>query len=254
MKNTRLVKYTDSSQRGDKIAMRVLICDDNKEDISSLVENLNFFFEKNSLQYTYEIIIEIEEILSKVNSFDLIFLDIEIDTKNGIKIGKEIRKFNKDIPIILTTNFKKYALDGYKINANCYFLKPINKFEMCVELQEVISEYLFNKKNFFDPKIYRKKIYFKDILYIEFQNRKSHIHLQNGQIISSYIGLNDWKEKTCDLYFSQSHRSFLVNLNNISGFSKNNIIMMNNELVPISRHYKLNFENEYLSFIQKGGY
>lgn len=232
--------------------MKILIFDDDNKDIEHLLYCIDTFFNKVSLPYKYKICKTDEELMSNIQYYDLVFLDIEINNLNGITIGKNIREINKDIQIILTTNYKKYLIDGYKIKADRYFLKPISLTEFCIELQDVLKEYLYYNNGFYEPKLYKKKIYYKNVLYVEFINRKSYLHLNNGETLESNEGFNIWKEKFKDFYFAQSHKSFLVNLINISGFHKNDIILINNETVPISRHYKESFENEYFLFIHKG--
>lgn len=57
--------------------------------------------------------------------YDLIFLDIELGDYNGIEIASKIRTYNRSSIIIITSSFKKYLIDGYKIEAKRYLIKPI---------------------------------------------------------------------------------------------------------------------------------
>ncbi len=66
-----------------------------------------------------------DDFLNASNSFDVLFLDIEMEGINGLDTAREIRRTNQDLIIIFVTNLAQYALDGYEVNAADYLLKPI---------------------------------------------------------------------------------------------------------------------------------
>lgn len=112
-------------------------------------------------------------------------------------------------------------------------------------MESIIKDYLINESGFIDHNISSKKIYYKDIIYIEFTNynRKTVLHMMNGKEIKTNYPLKHWIESLKNLPFCQTYKSFLINLNHVSGVNKNNIIMINEEEIPLSRHYKNDFEN-----------
>ena len=59
--------------------------------------------------------------------FDIIFLDIEMKTLNGVETAKKIRNVNKDIIIIFVTGYSEYVYEGYDVHAFNYILKPYKK-------------------------------------------------------------------------------------------------------------------------------
>ena len=80
-----------------------------------------------------------------------------------------------------------------------------------------------------------------DILYIEFIDRKSTIHKLDGNTIITNCTLKYWYDKLNEFGFAYPYKAFLVNLEYISAFKKNEIILINNESIPLSRHYKKEF-------------
>lgn len=190
--------------------------------------------------------------LDNINHFDLVFLDIELSNENGITIGKEIRKINSDIRIIIYSSYSKYLIEGYKIQADRYFLKPISQEDFNIEFENVIYRYLKEYEGFYDKKICERKIYFKEILYIEFIDRKTQIHLLNSKKIITPYPLKYWEEKCIQQSFSKPHKSFLINLRHISGFSNHNIILINTESLPLSKHFKKSFNEAYVNYLQVG--
>jgi CheY-like chemotaxis protein len=97
---------------------------------------------------------------------DLIITDIQIPKMNGIEMIKNIRKKNKNIPIIITTAFNdiNYAIEAIKLGVDSFFLKPIDDIKKYLDILEQKAEFIIAKienekkediiktiiKNFFD--------------------------------------------------------------------------------------------------------
>ena len=160
--------------------MKILIFDDNKRDREHLTNCLKAFFENKNISYQIKTCQNKEELLNDIDCYDFLFLDIELGQENGIDLGLKLQKIKHHCRIIITTNYSKYAIDGYKIHAERYFIKPINQHEFDLEMNVVIKNYIKDNNYFFDKKVCDSKIYIKDILYIEFIDRKSIIHKNNN--------------------------------------------------------------------------
>lgn len=229
--------------------MNIIIYDDNLDDINHLVNCLHNLFKKIELEHHIDICNSKEELFNNINNYDLLFLDIEINNENGIDIGLELQKHNVNCRIIITSNYTKYAIDGYKINAERYFIKPIDQTEFNIEMSNFIKKYIHRSLSLVDNKICSQKIVISNILYIEFINRKSLIHLINRKTIKSNSTLKYIYEKLSDYGFDYSHKSYLVNFEYISAFEKEHLVLFNNERIPLSRHFKKEFENNYQTYL-----
>ena len=225
--------------------MKILIYDDNIDDIKQIESCITCFFNKINEEYIIKYCQTQEELFSLIKNYDMLFLDIELSNENGIEIGLKIREIKTDCIIIITTHYKKYAIDGYKIEADRYFIKPINQSEFNIEMDYIIRKYHRNLIGFHDIKLSKNKIYFKDILYFEFYDRKTVIHFTNGKKLQTSYPLKHWIQITQNTSFTQPYKSFLVNLNYISALQKNDIIMLNDDIISLSRHYKNKFFKEY---------
>lgn len=231
--------------------MKILIYEDNETDLKQLLDCLQNFALKNHIKCNANICKKAEQIFKEAVDSDLVFLDVEGEDASGIDIGIKLREMNSDIKIIFITNYSKYLIDGYKASANRYFLKPIDPTFFEIELESVFNDYLMNSFGFIDEKISPLKIYIKDILYVEFTNRKTYLHLTSGKVLDTPYTLKYWSEKLSSYHFSQSYKSFLVNLRQVSGFSNNDIILNNNEKIPFSRLYKNDFEQAYYKCLRR---
>lgn len=231
--------------------MKVIIYDDSNEEALKLKSALATCFNKLNLESEFSILNDANVDLS-FEDVDLIFLDIEIGDDNGISLGHKIRENYPDIPIIITTNYKKYALEGYKIKADRYFLKPINQNELELEIKYLLKDYLLNSKYFYDEKLSFDKIYFKDILYVEVANRKTIIHIKNKRSLESNKSLKEWMDIFDGYGFVQIHRAFFVNLKNIQSFNREELLMINGDMITISKHYRHEFEEAYHKYVIRG--
>jgi len=186
-------------------------------------------------------------------SVDLIFVDIQMPDLTGIEFARSLENAPK---IIFTTAYEKYALDGFKLNAIDYLLKPFSYEEFLkaaqkarkqLELEantlpliEANNQFLFLKSEY---KI--RRINFNDILYIE--GLKDYIKVYTTGEDKPVLSLNSMKsleEKLPEGQFMRVHRSFIVNLSKISIIERSRIIF-GKTYIPVSDQYKDKFQ-EYL--------
>ncbi len=184
---------------------------------------------------------------------DLIFVDIQMPDLSGIEFTRSLEGDHK---IIFTTAYEKYALEGFKLNALDYLLKPFSyeeflraamKAHKMAELQanalptiEANNQFLFLKSEY---KI--RRINFNDILYIE--GLKDYIKVYTSGEAKPVLSLNSIKsleQKLPEEKFMRVHRSYIVNLNKIETIERSRIIF-GKTYIPVSDQYKDKFQ-EYL--------
>lgn len=191
---------------------------------------------------------------------DIIFLDIQMPDLTGIELARVIEKAGKPGPrIIFTTAFNQYALDGFRVDALDYLLKPFNyeeflraasKAQTYVELlqkaasgglSEPKDEYLFLKVEY-----QLVRIAYDDVLYTEGLKDYVKVHLKSdSKPILSLTSLKALEEKLPASKFMRVHRSFIVNLDKISAVTRNTI-QIGTITIPVSDQYKESF-NLFLS-------
>ena len=88
----------------------------------------------------------------KDNQADIAFLDIDMPEMNGITLAVKIKELCPDTAIVFLTGYSKYAVEAFKIHANGYLLKPIEKDK----LEEEVNHVLNSKENIKYPHIYAK--------------------------------------------------------------------------------------------------
>ena len=184
---------------------------------------------------------------------DLIFLDIQMPDLTGTEFVKIL---NINPKIIFTTAYEKYALEGYKLDAVDFLLKPFSYEEFLISAQkarriielELKSEQTIKANNEFlflksDYKI--RRINFNDILYIEGLKDYVKVFLKNNpKPILSITSMKAIEAKLPESSFMRVHRSFIVNLNCIEIIERFRIVFGNIH-IPVSDQYKIKFQ-EYL--------
>lgn len=197
--------------------------------------------------------IDAMEFLDK-NSVDLIFLDIQMPDLSGIEFTRILKNRPK---IVFTTAFEKYALEGFKLEAIDYLLKPFGydgflkaakKAEKLIRLEkaenkeeiESNNEFLFLKSEY---KI--RRINFNEIKYIEGLKDYVKVFIQNEvKPILSLNSLKSLEAKLPETKFMRVHRSFIVNLEKIDTIERSRIVF-GKVYIPISKQHKEKFQ-QYL--------
>lgn len=230
--------------------LRIAICDDSPSDLNRINDMLMHFLESHNIEHEVDLSPNGHALLESPISYDLILLDIEMEGKNGIEIAQELRTFNTDSKIVFITNSTSidHLQEGYKVKADRYLVKPINQQEFNFEINSVIKDQLVDNKFILDKRISPYKLYLKDIIYIEFYNRKTIIHM-NDQKISTYIALKEWISLLEDYHFSQCHKGYIVNLSFIQHMNTETLTLLNNEHLPLGRKYKDKLKLDYYTFI-----
>lgn len=231
--------------------MKILIYDDNKNDVENLINCIQSFLHLKKISAEIYVCKNTTQLLEKAELSDLVFLDIEIGNENGIEIGLKLKQLINKPRIIITSLFSKYLVDGYKIHADRYFIKPIKQEEFNLEMENIIQNYFEQHIGITDLSISKSKIFLKDIVYVEFKDRRTLLHFLSGTSLSTPYPLKHWVNILCKHAFAQPHKSFVINLKYISGFTKQDVILINNESIPLSRHFKQEFDKHYMESLHR---
>lgn len=229
--------------------IKIAVCDDNFEDIKSTCRVIEKFFNSKMLEFSIDFFYNSNALIKDVDKYNLIFLDIELGQENGIEVAKSINKLNIDYKLFLVSNHPEYFKDGYRVKAERFFTKPINYEEFIMDMHDVIEDFILKKSFFFDPKISKKNIYINDVLFVEILARKTYLHTRKATYVTPYT-LSYWIDTFENYSFSQSHKAFLVNLQNLSNYNFHEVFIIDYKLsIPLSRFYKENFINDYMNFL-----
>lgn len=222
--------------------IKIALVDDDEELQKELKNQINRYFEESNISFCVSSFFSGEEFLSnyKVNSFDIIFMDIQMKKLNGIETCVELRKLDESVIIIFLTNLAQYAINGYEVNAFDFVIKPINYYVLSMKLSRAITK-LKNEKNAFKISFsYQNMKYFLEInslKYVEVTGHKLVFYATTGIYYTYDLSLSKLEktliENNID-YFCKCNNYLLVNLNFVNSISGLNLNIDNKQL-PISR-------------------
>ncbi|HEX8021491.1 LytTR family DNA-binding domain-containing protein [Mucilaginibacter sp.] len=171
---------------------------------------------------------------------DLIFLDIQMPNLNGMELARVLDSRGANKPrIIFTTAYNQFAIEGYRVDALDYLLKPFNYEEFLHASNKALSYFeLVNRSNnpttavaaepveeeylFLKIEYQLVRIALNEIMYIEGLKDYVKIYLQDKEKpLLSLTSLKALEEKLPSKRFMRVHRSFIVSLNKINSITRN---------------------------------
>lgn len=179
---------------------------------------------------------------------DLLMLDIQMPELSGLEFAKVIPHSTR---IIFTTAFNQYAIEGYKVNALDYLLKPISYIDFlnsATRAEAIINasslDTISQSDSFFVKSDYKLvRIFYDDILYIEGLKDYVKIYLESSQRpVLSLTSMHAIESHLPTEKFQRIHRSYIVNMNKIKILERGHIIFGEKRL-PISDSYKEQVQN-----------
>lgn len=184
---------------------------------------------------------------------DLLYVDINMPGLSGMDFVKTLDNPPK---IVFVTAYSEYALEGFRVDALDYLLKPISYAEFLKSANKVKTwfdthlqksdEVKSNKEFLFIKSDYKVlRINFVDIKYIEGMSEYIRIHLTNSNPVMTLLSMKAVEEILPSDLFMRVHRSYIVNLSKISVIERNRIIFDGNVYIPVSDQYKGKFQ-EYI--------
>lgn len=177
------------------------------------------------------------------DTVDAIFCDINMPDLNGMDFVKSLA-----VPplIVFTTAYSEYAVEGFRVNAVDYLLKPFglqdfqraaNRLNSRLKTEGQEDDQLFLKTD------YRiVKVSIPDIRYIEGMSEYLKVWIEGEtKPIITLLSMKKLEERLPD-YFMRIHRSYIINLTKIQEVNKNRVIMDSDTYLPIGDLYKEAFQ------------
>lgn len=194
---------------------------------------------------------------------DLIFVDVNMPDMNGVDF---VRGLTNPPMVIFTTAYSEYAIEGFRLDAVDYLLKPfsyadfsraVEKARSLIELQrfrhasEAVPEVepVQQERSEADDCISIKADYkvslvkYADIIYMESMGEYVRLHLTNGSKLMTLFRLKNMESALPTDRFMRVHRSYIVNLGHVTGYARGRVYLDNEEYVPISINYRDTFRD-----------
>lgn len=240
--------------------MKIIILDDQIEQIHIIKQLCNEYYSTNEVKVDIQTYSNPDEFLkSNYLDIDLLLLDIEMPNRSGLEIAHKVRSMNKRCFICFITNYSDYMYESYDVHAFDYIMKPIEKERMFKLLNEVTKYQNYrmtnNKKTNLNTSNGELCIDQNKILYFEYHdkfrdlfNRVVILHtIDKKYVLKERI--KDIMDKVEPDIFISPHKSFIINMDYIKQISRNEIIMQNNDMIPLSQKRAAHVRKKFTHYI-----
>ncbi len=236
--------------------IHIAIVENETSQIDMTKKMIQDYFQKETRSY------EIKSFLSGFDFleadtylFDIIFMDIDMPGINGMETAERIRKKGLKTPLIFVTNLPQYAIDGYKVEAIDFILKPMTNADFSMAMNRAMNMLKKDEIGEFVLTIHGTLTKFKanDILYIDMVKHDVNIHMTQGDVITFRSSLSRVEPLLDDRIFLKCNSGCIANINKIKMMNPDTLTMENGDHLSISRSRKkptLEKLNEFYSLIE----
>lgn len=234
--------------------LNFVICDDHKLILDRLSKMLEAIFITNNIDASIGLKSSTpSDVINYVSNHkvDVLILDINLNCDiNGCDIADMVRKKNKDVYIIFSTGHLEYALLAYKYKTFDYLPKPVVQERLEETILRLIDDVKKTPAKFIRLNNNKTIINEDEVNYIKKDGMKL-VFCTNTRTYETYSSFN--KIQNClPENFIRCHKSYIVNVKNISDISsnKNTILFTPNESCSIGAKYK----NEIMEVLKNGNF
>lgn len=209
--------------------MRIAFCDDEQNIGIVLEEYLREWFDQNELeQPEYSYYPSGEKLLEEDKNIDIAFLDVRMDGISGIEVGRNLKNKNQDVIIFMETSYLEYLDDAMRFHVFRYLTKPIEKDRLFRNMDDAMNQYRNIQNSHRKVQVKSQdEVYMVSasaIVYIEARDHRTYVHTRERQYIT-WDPLEKWISQLDSESFFLTHRSFLVNMEYVTNFSKNRVYL-----------------------------
>lgn len=215
---------------------KIAICDDSETDIQYISGVVNRWAANTGHTVQTSTFVSAENFLfhyAAKNDYDILLLDIEMGTMDGVTMAKKLRQENDTVQIIFITGYSDYISEGYEVAALHYLMKPVKAEKLFSVLDRAVEKMSKNEKILnleISGKMVRVPVY--QIRYADVFGNYVTIHASYDLTKKMTLGE---LEKQLDNRFFRVSRSVIVNLTQISRVTKTEIKLYDGVSIPLPR-------------------
>lgn len=213
------------------------ICDDELHYRAEIKDILKDILSPYPINYDIYEFSSGEELLNNYpKDLDILIMDIQMKTINGMDTAKKIREFDCNLEIIFMTSFAEFMQEGYEVKAYRYILKPISERKISKNVIPCISEIIKKRNNYItiNVKNYIDRIKIDSIIYIE-TDRPNILIYTRDNMYTTKMSISKIEKILSEYGFFRSHNSYIINLKLVESMNGNTVIVNGNK-IPISKY------------------
>lgn len=235
--------------------LSVAICDDEKIVTSEIEQRVLACCQNKLIKCEPDIFFNGDKLLTHIKNgvyYDIVYIDIEMETINGIETAKIIKQISPETMIIYITAFENYMLETFDTEPFRFITKPVDE-EKFVEIFNAACEKRTSQNAFFDFSFKKehKKVPIREIMYFESKRRMIYIVTSKGK--GKFYGkLDDIEQylKKNRVRFLRIHQSYLVNYNYICKLGFDKIVLSGGVQLQVSKDRQKKMREQYLKYLR----
>lgn len=221
---------------------RIAICDDNPQDLNVLRQMTVAYLARHSLDFSVEIYSDGTTLMNALaaapEQYVLLLLDILLGTENGVTLAKLLREQRIRSRLVFISNSPDFALEGYKVSADDYLIKPLD-----TKLFEQAMNRIFSLSTMITLKTTEgvHMIQSADILYIESDGHYITVVTETERLRSRRT-LSELAESLGQNGFLRCQKGYLVNITRVSELRNSDLVLDCGKILPVGRQYHSEIE------------
>ena len=222
--------------------VRIAIVEDSDSDRELLKKNLARYEAERGVRFDLTEFSDGEDLVTGYTAdYDLILMDIRMTFMDGMRAAKRVRELDSDVVIVFISNTPQYAIEGYKVRAMDYMLKPITWFSFSESLGRALNSVKSHQKSYVTIALKggKTRLETERICYVEAQDHQLVYNTLDGNYVSKGT-MRDVEAQLGEGHFFRCNRCYLVNLKYVETYKGCDIIV-NGDVIQVSRRRRKSF-------------
>ena len=238
-------------KRGDTM-YRVAVCDDCAKDGRQIFQWAEQIFAQRKMEVSLSLFHNPQDLLAQVKTrnrqYDLFLLDILMGETSGIQLAQALRESGSRAKLIYITVSRDYAIYGYKVQANDYLVKPIEKEILDASIGRILDRHdsvLVEADGGMQPVLVSAVQYCEADghyvkLWLDVQTEPTRVRAT----------LSEMQQKLGER-FVRCHKGYVVNLAQVREIRSNAILLRSGMTIPLGRRYRSQMQEEMVRYVEK---
>ena len=240
---------------GEEKMIKIAIVEDDVNDAAVLEKFLGDYAESSGEMFNITKFANGMQFITEYRGgYDIVFMDIEMPTLNGLDSARKLREVDSAVIIIFVTNLARYAINGYEVSALDYVLKPIKYPSFSLKIKKAVEQCKKRSAGRISIRTRNGVNSFPadSIIYVESRGHNITYHTERGDF-PMYGTMKEVEGSLPEPRFFRCNSYYIVNLSFVTGCVKNEVQLANGETIAVSRARKKQMLEALQSFFISGG-
>lgn len=223
--------------------IRVAIVEDERAQRELVHSYLSRFTSDYGETFSITDFVDGEDIIANYSSaFDIILMDIEMASMDGMTTARKIREHDTNVTIIFITNMAQYAISGYEVHAFDYMLKPLTYTSFGQHLHRALTHIASDNSPHIviSSKGISHRIALSSILWVESHGHRLTYYTSSGVFETTVQSMKEISDKLSSEGFFRCNKSYLINLSHVRSFVGHEV-EIGQSRIPVSRTHRHSF-------------